>query len=45
MQDEFHKNEIRSLRSELQSSKLSLTDLDIKYQNRINEALLYLDVD
>lgn len=41
MQDEFHKKEIRTLHDELQSAKSSLAEIDIKYQKRINDALLY----
>ena len=43
MHDEFNKKEIRALHEELQSAKSSLADIDIKYQKRLNDALLYIN--
>jgi hypothetical protein len=40
MQEEFHKKEMRSADKELQLAKSSLADVDIKYQKRLNDALL-----
>ena len=40
MQDEFQRKEIRNLNEELKLAKSSLADVDIKYQNRLNDALL-----
>jgi hypothetical protein len=42
MHDEFKKKEIRTLHEELQLAKSSLADIDIKYQKRLSDALLYI---